>query len=78
MTPKLLRYSAHAAGRLRERRITRQAVRRILATGTREIAPPKYGRDRWVVWGAWRREPLGIVFVESATEIYLITVMWKE
>ncbi|OGU03182.1 MAG: hypothetical protein A2085_00340 [Gemmatimonadetes bacterium GWC2_71_10] len=72
MTWKRLVYRAHAARRLRERHITRQDVRHLLATGTRR----RQGSTRWLIDGALGRWPARLVLYESADTVTVITVMW--
>ena len=72
MTWKRILYRMHTVRRLRERRITRQQVRQLLATGTRR----RQGGTRWVAEGALDRWPARLVFQESADTITVITVMW--
>lgn len=78
MTPKQIRYSDHAAMRLRQRGITRQAVRAVLAQGLAEAARSDAGEPRWITWGKWKGRDLGVVYVERAAELLVVTVQWRD
>lgn len=74
MTWKRIVYGMHAARRLRQRRITRQQVRQLLATG----AWRRQGISKWLVDGPLGRWAARLVVQESADTITVITVMWME
>lgn len=76
VTPKIIVYSDHAAGRLRERGITRQMVRRLLATGAKGKATTVRGAQRWEASGKLGRRIASIIYIESASEILVVTVQW--
>ncbi len=83
MNPKAIVYSAHAAGRLKERRITRQQVRWLLSSGIRETAPEQgrrftYDGNVWQVRGYLGKREAAAIFVEDAHRILIITVEWIE
>ena len=67
-------YRAHAVRRLRQRHITRQQVRELLATGTWR----RQGTGKWLVDGPLERWPARLVAQESGDTITVITVMWVE
>jgi len=78
VTLKRIVYSDHAERRLRAREITRQNVRRLLATGTRTRAPTTSGAQRWLCTGKLDRDEAVVVFIEDATTILVVTVMWAD
>lgn len=78
MTPKQIIYSDHAERRLRTRRITRQEVRRLLATGARTMAPTVSGAQRWQCAGKLGYDDAAVIFIEDATTILVVTVMWAK
>lgn len=76
MTPKRIVYSDHAAARLRERAITRQQVRRLLATGARSKATTLIGAQRWESRGSIAGRTASVIYIEKATTIEVVTVQW--
>ena len=74
MTRKRIVYRTHAVRRLRQRRITRQQVRQLLATGTWR----RQGISKWLVDGRLERWPARRGVQQSADTITVITVMWIE
>ena len=72
MTWKRIVYTRHAVLRLRQRRITRQQVRHLLATGARR----PQSSTAWLADGALDRWPARLVLRENADQITVITVMW--
>ena len=78
VTPKQIIYSDHAELRLRTRRITRQNVRRLLATGIRTTAPTAIGAQRWQCTGKLDHDDAVVIFIEDATTILVVTVMWAD
>ncbi len=74
MTWKRIVYRAHAAARLRERRITRWDVRALLASGSWR----RQGRNRWLVEGTVDRWRARLVLHEGADMLTVITVMWTD
>src|SRR5665213_3275413 len=78
VTPKQIIYSDHAEWRLRTRRITRQNVRRLLATGTRTTAPTAGGAQRWQCTGKLDHNDAILILIEDATTILVVAVMWAD
>jgi len=78
VTHKPIEYSAHAAGRLKQRSIRRHAVQWLLARGIREAAPTLGGAQRWRVRGFLGRREAAVVFIEDAHRIRVVTVEWLE
>jgi hypothetical protein len=76
--PKPIRYTSHAAARLKERRITRQQVRWLLAQGVRERNYTAGDVQRWSCRGYLGTHEAAVIFTETATVITVITVMWIE
>jgi hypothetical protein len=76
MTHKRITYSDHATGRLKERRITRQSVRWLLAEGIRETAETRGGEQRWTVRGYLGKDEARVIFLERADEVHIVTVEW--
>ncbi len=74
MTPKPIGYSIHARGRLRQRRITRQQVRWLLAQGTRQ----PIGDHLYEVRGYLGKDEAKLIVREDAARVLIITVMWIE
>lgn len=71
MTPKQILYSAHAAKRLRERRITRQQVRTVLAIGTLDDAENGGLSKTAVIDGRTIR----VIYREYPSTLHIWTVM---
>lgn len=71
MTHKPIVYSAHAKGRLKQRRITRREVRAVLATGEVSELPNGGTRRASVVDG--RR--IAVLYREYRRSLYIWTVM---
>ena len=69
---KPIQYHPHAVARLRGRKIRRQQVRELLATGTRR----RQGAARWTVDGTLGRHAARLVILEDARSITVLTVMW--
>jgi hypothetical protein len=78
VTPKRIIYTGHAVVRLRGRQITRQDVRRLIATGVRSAAPTFAGPQRWQCEGQLGRDDAAVIFVEDATTILVLTVYWVD
>ncbi len=78
MTPKRIIYSDHAAGRLRGREITRQNVRRVVATGTRSKTLTMAGAQRWESRGVIGKREMSVIYIEGATELLVVTAQWIE
>ena len=83
MTPKLIVYDPHAAGRLKRRHVTRQMVRETLALGAYELGDTLPGAEqRHVKRRTFRHEgtdrELYEVYLERADEIRVITVAWSD
>lgn len=78
MTPKRIMYTGHAVVRLRGRHITRQDVRRLIATGVRSKAPTILGAQRWQCKGELGRDDATAIFIEDATTILVLTVYCAE
>lgn len=75
MTFKAIRYSNHAALRLRQRRITREEVRRIVTRGKREKVLTRTGREqRWKASDKIGKRTVNVIFIERATELEVVTV----
>jgi hypothetical protein len=75
MTFKPIRYSNHAALRLRQRSITRADVRRIIARGKRQKINSRSGREqRWKSCGKIGKRTFCVIFIERARELEIITV----
>ena len=76
MVPKPIWYTDHARRRMRERGITRQQVRFLIARGDRPLAA-----DDPLVWESraylGRREA-SVIFVQSAERYLVITVQWVD
>jgi hypothetical protein len=77
VTPKPIVYSAHARVRLRERHVTREHVRWLIARGRRAPATTIAGAQRWSCRGCpdGRREA-EVVFIEDAEQITIVTAYW--
>jgi len=74
MTHKAIVYSRHAAEMAKARRISRADVRWLIARGVRTPAPTLHGEQRWKVVGKVGKRELGVVFIERANDILLVTV----
>lgn len=75
MTYKAIIYDPHAAKMMKTRGIKRSDVRWLIAQGTRTKAPTFHSSEqRWKVVGTVGRRELGVVFIERANEILLVTV----
>lgn len=74
MTYKAIIYSRHAAEMMKARRIRRADVRWLVAKGARTKAPTYRGEQRWKVVGKIGKRVLGVVFIERANDIVLVTV----
>ena len=77
MTHKQIRYSIHAAKRLKERHITRGDVRWLIANGLREPADTRGGETRWQVSAKIGKRNLYVIFIEGAAEVEVVTVAEK-
>lgn len=77
MTPKPIVYSDHARLRLKERHITREQVRWLIAQGHRTELPTAAGAQRWSCRGCpdGRREA-EVIFIEDAEQITIVTAYW--
>lgn len=78
VTPKRVMYTGHAVVRLRGRHITRQDVRRLIATGVRSKAPTAIGAQRWQCKGKLGRADAAVIFIEDAATILVLTVYWAD
>lgn len=76
MTPKRIIFDDHVRGRLRQRRITRQDVRFVLARGIREPATTLAGAQRWSRRAMVRGREMRVVFIETRTDIIIVTAEW--
>lgn len=77
MTNKLVLYSRHAQRRMRERGIRRPEVRRMLAVGELvEAVTTGEGDRRFIREAKVRGKRARVVYVESASRIIIITVLW--
>lgn len=74
MTYKPIIYSRHAAEMIKARRIKRADVRWLITSGIRSKAPTYRGEQRWKAVGTVMRRELGVVFIERANDILLVTV----
>jgi hypothetical protein len=70
----------HAVKRMRERRITRSQVARVLATGSLTEGPVQDPRGRWSarVEGRAEGRPLGVAVGFEAPGVVVITAFWME
>ena len=75
MSDTQIGYGKHALQRRRKRGISRRDVRWLLARGTREPTVTHGGPQRWLSLGTIDSRRLGVVFVESATTIHVVTVL---
>lgn len=77
MTPKPIVYSDHARLRLRERHITREHVRWLVAQGRRTPSPTMGGAQRWSCRGCpdGRREA-EVILIEDAERLTIVTAYW--
>ena len=76
MIAKAIVYSDHARGRLRERRITRQNVRSLIATGVR--VQTQENAQQYEVYGYLGKRQAMVVMIESARQYFVRTVLWIE
>jgi hypothetical protein len=75
MTFKDIRYSDHAALRIKQRKITRADVRRIIAGSVRQKAATGSGREqRWKSCGKIGKRTFCVIFIERARELEIVTV----
>jgi len=80
MTSKRVEYDRHAIDRMRERGITRQDVRWLLAQGRpasadqRMHSEPVFGREGYLE----SRREAKIIYLENAERVYIVTVMWTD
>lgn len=75
MTYKAIIYDPHAAAQMKVRGIKRADVRWLIASGIRTKAPTLHSSEqRWKVVGTVGKRELGVVFIERANEILLVTV----
>ena len=71
MTHKPVVYSAHAAARLKQRRVTRREVRAVLATGRATVLPHGGTRKDLLLDG--RR--IAVLYREYRSRLHIWTVM---
>ena len=76
MNPKRIEYSEHAAARLRQRKITRQDVRWLLARGIRTKEWSRGGTQYWGARGYLGKWEAQVIFLEDATRQLIVTVQW--
>ena len=76
MNAKRILYSDHARGRLRQRGITRQDVRWLLARRDRARKETRGGAQRWSCRGYLGTHEARVIFMEDATSQTIVTVEW--
>ena len=76
MNAKRIVYSDHARGRLRQRRVTRQDVRWLLARGVREPIVTAGPTQYWSCRGYLGKDEARVVFIEDAMSQTIVTVEW--
>ena len=76
MNAKRILYTDHARAKLRQRHITRQQVRWLLARGERTQVPSTGPTVYWSCRGYLGRREADVIFIEDATSQLIITVEW--
>jgi len=76
MTPKQIVFSDHATEQMRDREIRRSDIRWLLARGDRQMEPTLHGQQRWSCRGYLGNREAKVVFLEDATTIIIVTIMW--
>jgi hypothetical protein len=76
MNAKRILWTNHAARRLRQRHITRQDVRWLLARGIRTVIPTEGPTTYWSCRGYLGKWEANVVFVEDATSQLIVSVEW--
>lgn len=74
MNAKRILYSNHARKAIRQRKITRQDVRWLLARGERSVWPSKGPTTYWYARGIIGKREIGVLFIEDATSQLIVTV----
>ena len=76
MTPKRIEFDPHAVEQMRQRGISRNDVRWLLAQGLPAEAETRTGEVRRARRGYLGRREAKVVYLENAERLRVITVMW--
>jgi hypothetical protein len=76
MTHKRIIYGTHVCERMLERQIGRSDVKWLLAEGVRQVEGARGDTTYWSRRGYLGKREAKVVYIETAAEIILVTVVW--
>lgn len=75
MTHKAIVYDDHARLRMDEYSVSPREIKWLLARGLRVRTRTDGGAQRWLATGVYDGRELGVVFIETAHQLILVTVL---